>query len=272
MRQYNSIEVAKTLASVGRELLEQPEAGRLHERTVEVAAKIIGCPGVALLRISKNGSVSGLASHGPAFTNHDLLKTTSAGGGPAIQAVRDRRTVLADDLSIERRWPDYTAKLLAASTIRSVLAVPFQVAAHDGGVVVFYADQAGYFVDALCDLARVFADHVATALAYRAACDRAEHLDVALTTNREIGSAVGILMERHGISDIEAFDLLRRRSQDLNIKLRTIAQSLVTSGLLPAGPDKADPSVAMLVGSTSEHRSAMKAMSAAGSASARKAS
>jgi transcriptional regulator with GAF, ATPase, and Fis domain len=272
MRQDNSIEVAKTFATVGRELIEQPDAERLHHRTVEVAAKIIGCPGTALLRISKDGSVSGLAYHGPAYVDADRLITTVTGQGPALQAARDQKTVLADDLSIETRWPNYTVKLLASTTVRSVLALPLHVAGHNGGLLVFYADQAEYFGDTLCDLASVFADHVATALAYHAACDRAQHLDVALTTNREIGSAMGILMERHGIGDTEAFDVLRRRSQDLNIKLRTVAQSLITSRLLPPGPGKPDPSVTILLGSTPEHRSAISAMSAAGAPSARKAS
>ena len=44
---------------------------------------------------------------------------------------------------------------------------------------------------------------------------------------RAVGVLVRILMERRGISADEAFDVLRRASQSLNIKLTTVAQTLV---------------------------------------------
>jgi len=49
----------------------------------------------------------------------------------------------------------------------------------------------------------------------------------ALQSRDVIGQAKGILMERRGISADEAFDVLRRASQSLNIKLTTVAQTLV---------------------------------------------
>ena len=39
--------------------------------------------------------------------------------------------------------------------------------------------------------------------------------------------AKGILMQRRGISAEDAFDLLRRTSQDLNIRLTKIAETIV---------------------------------------------
>nr|WP_281376416.1 ANTAR domain-containing protein [Actinomycetospora corticicola] len=43
-----------------------------------------------------------------------------------------------------------------------------------------------------------------------------------------IGQAKGILMERRGLSADEAFDTLRRTSQELNIKLRDLAATLAS--------------------------------------------
>ena len=48
-----------------------------------------------------------------------------------------------------------------------------------------------------------------------------------MTTNREIGTAVGILMATHGISRDEAFGMLSQASQRLNRKLRDIAAGIV---------------------------------------------
>ena len=61
-----------------------------------------------------------------------------------------------------------------------------------------------------------------------------------LTASREIiGEAMGILMERERITAPQAFDILRRASQHLNIKLREVAQNLVETG---EEPDTGPPS------------------------------
>jgi AmiR/NasT family two-component response regulator len=50
----------------------------------------------------------------------------------------------------------------------------------------------------------------------------------ALDSRDVIGQAKGILMHRRGISAEQAFDLLRRSSQDLNVKLAELARLLAT--------------------------------------------
>jgi AmiR/NasT family two-component response regulator len=62
---------------------------------------------------------------------------------------------------------------------------------------------------------------------------RAESLHHALATREIIGEAMGILMERERITAERAFDVLRRASQHLNIKLREVAQNLVDTGENP---------------------------------------
>lgn len=62
---------------------------------------------------------------------------------------------------------------------------------------------------------------------------RAANLHAALATREIIGQAQGILMERERITSDQAFDILRRASQHLNVKLRDIAQTLVDTGERP---------------------------------------
>jgi GAF domain-containing protein len=244
-------------------LIDQPAAESLDQRLVDIAAKVIGCPGTALLRVSRSGSVVGVAFHDAPFVEMARQISEVTAEGVVHEAVRHHALVVANDLRIETRWPAYTDKVLTTTTIRSVLALPLYAAGKMHAVLAFYSDQPEYFVEPLCELTAVFASHAADALAYRAACERAAHLDLALVTNRQIGSAMGILMERHGITDREAFEMLRDRSQHLNIKLQTIAQCLINSGQLPPRPPKAESSLVKAVVSSPEHRTAIAAMHAA---------
>jgi AmiR/NasT family two-component response regulator len=55
-------------------------------------------------------------------------------------------------------------------------------------------------------------------------------LQQALLSRDVIGQAKGILMERLKCTPEDAFDLLRRSSQRLNVKLRDVARGLAESG------------------------------------------
>jgi AmiR/NasT family two-component response regulator len=52
-----------------------------------------------------------------------------------------------------------------------------------------------------------------------------------------IEQAKGILMERHKITEDEAFTMLTRASQQTNTKLRDVAAELVRTGALPTPVD-----------------------------------
>ena len=55
----------------------------------------------------------------------------------------------------------------------------------------------------------------------------------AVESHRLVGQAMGILIERHRIVPGEAFDVLRRASQDHNVKLREIARRVIDTGAEP---------------------------------------
>ena len=62
--------------------------------------------------------------------------------------------------------------------------------------------------------------------------DKIANLEIALINARRIGAATGILMAHRQITDEQAFDLLRRASQDKHRKLRDIAEDVIYTGRL----------------------------------------
>jgi DNA-binding response OmpR family regulator len=60
--------------------------------------------------------------------------------------------------------------------------------------------------------------------------DKAANLERALASNRQIGTAMGILMARLKLTDEQAFDLLRKTSQNRHRKLRDIAEEVILTG------------------------------------------
>jgi ANTAR domain len=80
------------------------------------------------------------------------------------------------------------------------------------------------------DVAEAFAHHAGLALG---AVTERDNLNRAVAARHSVGLAQGILMTRRQLTADEAFALLRRRSQNTNVKLRTIAQTVIQTGDLP---------------------------------------
>jgi hypothetical protein len=80
------------------------------------------------------------------------------------------------------------------------------------------------------DLAEAFAQIAGLALG--AVAER-DNLNRAVVARHRVGLAQGILMTRRQLAAGEAFTLLRRESQNTNVKLRTIAQTVIQTGDLP---------------------------------------
>lgn len=66
-----------------------------------------------------------------------------------------------------------------------------------------------------------------------AAAQTESGLREAMESRHLIGLAQGILMERFDLDQEQAFAVLRRYSQDRNIKLRSVAQHVVQERALP---------------------------------------
>ena len=76
------------------------------------------------------------------------------------------------------------------------------------------------------ETARLFATHAAIILGH---AQQEDHLTQALQTRKIIGQAIGIVMERYRIDADRAFQFLIRASSTSNVKLRDVAEEVVTS-------------------------------------------
>jgi hypothetical protein len=151
--------------------------------------------------------------------------------GPCVDATRTPGAGIVEvtDLATTTLWRQW-APAAAALGIRSVLAVGLAPAGRSArlGALNFYAYHPDKLTGLDQDMVILLASHATVALAATNAVTAAEleaaQLRTALATRDVIGQAKGILMQRRGIGADEAFDILRRASQHLNIKLAEVAE------------------------------------------------
>jgi GAF domain-containing protein len=155
----------------------------------------------------------------------------AVGDGPCLDAyrnLRENRVTLGEALD---RWPAFTTQAVAHG-YRSLLAVPLIADAEALGALNLYAQAPGVFDEFDTALVRMAAqrcaDTVAAAQEIIGARTLAAQLEQAMGSRAVIEQAKGVLMGLRGITEQEAFEILRNHSQNRNIKVRDLAQRIVT--------------------------------------------
>jgi GAF domain-containing protein len=163
-------------------------------------------------------------------SSHDLVVEldqlqSDFGEGPCVSAIRQQRTVRVTDLAKPGQpWPRFAATAVERG-VRSMMSLRLFVRRETLGALNLYAAQPDAFAPDAEILADLVAQHAAVALA---GATHEHHLNVALVNRDVLGQAKGILIQRDGLTALQAFQLLARASQDTNMKIADVARWLIT--------------------------------------------
>lgn len=153
------------------------------------------------------------------------------GDGPCLEAFRTGVPVVVQDLSGEDqgRWGGFPPVALAAGA-HGVLAYPLEAGGKVAGVLNLYAHERDLFPEPVRRIAKQFVDPAALILSgvlRRLTQDQLiAQLNAALASRAVIDQAIGIIMARRACSAGEAFVMLRKMSNDRNVKLRDLAAEM----------------------------------------------
>lgn len=221
--------VGDMLVSAGRSIADEDDLLALLQRVAEIAHEVIDGADSTGITIDLDGRTF-TAVH----TNDRTLRVDSeqydVGDGPCLHAARTRSTVLVDFDDARIRWPRF-AEAASEEGIHSFLAAPLFTSELTLGSFNLYGRTRSAFDEMDADIMDLLTATVSRTIGdfarFTSARSVAEGLQTALATRAPIEQAKGMLMAIHGISADEAFTMLRKKSQDTNIRLHTIAVDLV---------------------------------------------
>ena len=199
------------------------------ERLVQaVNSNIDGCDSVGVTVVMEDRPRT--AAYTTAATLEIDAVQYAVGDGPCLDAFRNGRENLVDFSGAEERWPAFM-RGCDPGEVQSLLALPLVSADRCYGALNLYGNARHAFDHTELRLARMAAARAADALAsvvtLAGARTVAGQMEQAMASRAVIEQAKGILMARHGIDEVVAFQLLRRQSQEQNLKLRVLASQLV---------------------------------------------
>jgi GAF domain-containing protein len=223
-------DVARELARMAERIQGAPDSVHTAEEVVLYAREQLGADHAGITLIRRGGRLQTVAPTNQLVEEADRLQY-DLDEGPCHDSAWEGKTLVAQDLAADPRWPAWAPRAVALG-IGSALGVELLNKAEDRrlGSVNLYWERPRVFAAEEIELAHLISRHAALALV---ASLNTEGLRMALEGRKRIGQAQGILMERHGLTEDQAFAVLKRYSQDNNVKLRDLAAHLVETHQLP---------------------------------------
>jgi GAF domain-containing protein len=228
--------IAQELAEVGR-LADEDDVPETVGRYVRRAVALVpGCDYAAITVAADDGALEVVASAGAKSLPHPAGDVPMP--NPVAETIRYREARRLTSAERDERWPEYS-EYLRRHGYCSALTLPLP-AADSAAAFVLLSQEPGRFGENSHDLALLFTLHAGVAfdnaMLYHDNLQLLEHVQSALRTRTAIAQAQGLLMRHNGWGAEEAFAALKRVSQTRNLKLRSLAATIVDAhhaGRLP---------------------------------------
>ena len=226
MNEMTDTSTLLAMARMARSLQEQDDpAGEdaLLQSITTSAVELVPGTDYCGFTLVEKGELTSVAPTDDVAARVDAIQHEE-GEGPCLEAAWANHMVRVDDYENESRWPSFIAAVRAQTPVRSTLAFQLYRGESTMGALNLYADNAHAFTDESEEIGLAVATHAALALF---AARRDDQFASALASRDTIGQAKGIVMERFDVDAVQAWELMRKLSQDANIKVAELARKLI---------------------------------------------
>ena len=218
-----SDELASMLAKVSEELAGERDESVTTARTCELAVELVdGCDHATIALRSRRTRFTTVAASSDLARSVDELQYELE-QGPILATASSAEVCHSNDVAADHRWPRW-GPAAGDLGVRSLVSVQLVAGRHPLGAMTLYSHRRHAWDEHGYDQALLFATHAALALD---AAQVVTGLRAALGSRHRIGVAQGILMQRHGLSLQQSFEVLQRFSNESNTKLSDVAADIV---------------------------------------------
>jgi GAF domain-containing protein len=228
------LELAQELAEIGRLVDDDDVVTTLDRFVTRVVLSVPQCEEAAITALTHDTPEILARHHKTADqvaepSRAALAAQLTASSGPLHDSLLYGEPRRIGDLAADHRWPEFGAAAINAG-YRSCVFLPLP-AGSTAAAFSLFSVKPDAFSSSSYDIVLLFALHAGVAFdnvtLYENSSKLVEHLQAALHTRTTIGQAQGVLMHRYGVTSDVAFDVLKRASQDQNVKLRNVSLDVV---------------------------------------------
>ncbi len=219
-----------------REIAANRSPEEAIKQIVQLALDSVDCEYASVTLVHADGALETVASSHPVVDQADALQYELT-EGPCLTAAETNGLFVVPETATDPRWPNWGPRV-AELGLHSILSVHLFTSRTVLGALNLYARPSYQYSTEDIEAAQVVAAHASVSLARSR---NEQNLWRAVDSRHLIGQAQGVLMERFALTADQAFGVLKRYSQQHNVKLHDVATVLLQTGELPGDGDSESP-------------------------------
>ncbi len=199
--------------------------GDMLSLVVSVTAKVMGSRICSVMLINEKYRELNIAATQSLSDAYRSKPNIPLGAGISGKAAAQKKPIAVADV---RSDPEYRFGDIARKEgLCSLLSVPMLIKDRAVGVINCYTSQYHHFTGEEIKMLQSIANQCAVAVENNLLQEKADSMEEQLEARKWVDRAKGILMKKSGLSEEEAYNLLRKKSMDIRKPLKEIAQVIV---------------------------------------------
>jgi GAF domain-containing protein len=227
--------LSRSLRHLRQETSEQELRAAL-ERVIAATRRLFSATGAGLMMIDDTSMLRFVAATDEPGRLLEV-RQEEIGRGPCVDALTFDQVTCVTDLAVDDRWPELVSELSEVG-VRALLGAPVHAERIAVGALNVYRDHPAEWSDseigALQAYATLIESLLRSAFMAQERGEVVEQLQHALDSRVAIERAVGVLMGRHGVDAVAAFNSLRHAARSSGRKVADVAAELLAE--IPGNP------------------------------------
>ncbi len=217
---------ATVFRDLARLVYDGDDYEEMYQAVCDAAVHLVdGCHHASIM-LEQRGHITTAAATDDIAREVDRLEQETE-EGPCVDAIHEETAQLDADLTSASTWPLLRERVVEETPVRGMAGFRLVVDDRKVGALNLFSDHPGALTETSVDQAAVLAAFASVALIAASHQEQARTLRDGLASNREIGKAIGLMMAFHKVDDEQAFAILRKASQHMNLKLSEVAGQIV---------------------------------------------
>jgi hypothetical protein len=198
----------------------------IYDSLCQAAVQVVpGCDHASIM-LCRNGRFVTAAASDEVAAEVDRMERELE-DGPCVDAITEEAGQVDADLTTGSHWPRLAERIVASTPVRGMVGFRLVTDGSKVGALNLFSDTPGALDGPPADQGAVLAAFASVTLMASTSREQATTLRQGLESNREIGKAVGLLMAFHKVSDDQAFEILRKTSQEMNMRVQAVAKEIL---------------------------------------------
>jgi signal transduction protein with GAF and PtsI domain len=154
-------------------------------------------------------------------------RTLRVGEGIVGLVAKEKKPIVISDVLKDQRYKEKT--LAKKENLVSMLSVPMMVKNRVIGVINCYTTALYNFSESDTDLVTAVANQAAVAIENTELMVKTRIVQEELEARKKIEKAKGILMKERGLTEEQAYELIRKTSMNKRLTMKDVAEAIILS-------------------------------------------